>query len=510
MRGTGGVTLAAMTRAVPFALLPRRAVLAGLASGLATAALAEAPLQSPRPAARHPDLRARAASGAEGLIATAKLGGSLAFAVLDAGTGELLEARAPEEPLPPASALKAMTALYARESLGPAHRFTTRVLGSGPVAGGVLEGDLILSGGGDPTLDALALAAMVDDLRAQGLARITGRFLVDESALPALPLIDPGQPEQAGYNPGISGLNLNFNRVFFEWQRSGGSYAVTMDARAGRLRPPVGVARMTVVDRGAPLFTYDAQGGAEAWTVARAALGENGGRWLPVRRPGLYAGDVFRALAAERGLTLPAPEPGRATGGDVLARAESSPLDAILADMLEYSTNLTAEVLGLSASAARGGDARSLAGSAATMAGWSSIRHGVHGTRPVDHSGLGGESRVTALGMARFLVSAGWEGPLSGLMRAVRFADDRGNRIPNHPVAATAKTGTLNFVSALAGYARSGEGRPLAFAILGADLARRATISSQESERPLGARPWAVRSRRLQQRLIEAWSVAHG
>ncbi|PKP82293.1 MAG: D-alanyl-D-alanine carboxypeptidase/D-alanyl-D-alanine-endopeptidase [Alphaproteobacteria bacterium HGW-Alphaproteobacteria-2] len=456
-------------------------------------------------------LRSGRRPGSCRLIAAAKIGGALSFAVLDANSGEVLEARAAEEPLPPASALKAMTALYALETLGPARRFATRLLGYGPLEAGILNGDLVLQGGGDPTLDTLALARLVADLRAQGLRQITGRFLVDESALPALPVIDPGQPEQAGYNPGLSGLNLNFNRVFFEWQRRGDGYAVTMDARAGRLRPPVGAARMAVVDRGVPLFTYDAQGSAEAWTVAREALGENGGRWLPVRRPGLYAGDVFRAVAAEEGLALPVPEIGRAAdAATVLARVDSPPVEVLIAEMLEFSTNITAEVLGLASSNARGGDARSLAGSAATMAGWASARHGVRDARPVDHSGLGDGSRITALALARLLSSAGWEGPLRRLMRPIRFSDDNGHRIPNHPVEATAKTGTLHFVNALAGYARSGTGRPLVFAILGADLERRAAIDTARQERPMGARPWAVRSRRLQQRLIEAWTVAHG
>jgi D-alanyl-D-alanine carboxypeptidase/D-alanyl-D-alanine-endopeptidase (penicillin-binding protein 4) len=53
--------------------------------------------------------------------------------------------------LPPASVAKALTSLYALDTLGADHRFQTRVMATGSVIGGVLKGDLILVGGGDHT-----------------------------------------------------------------------------------------------------------------------------------------------------------------------------------------------------------------------------------------------------------------------------------------------------------------------------------------------------------------------
>ena len=80
---------------------------------------------------------------------------------------------------------------------------------------------------------------------------------------------------------------------------------------------------MTVQDRGAPVYTYDLSAdGMDDWTVARSALGDGGARWLPVRQPARYAGEVFRTLAAARGITLPPAEvqrdPGQAVIGSVL------------------------------------------------------------------------------------------------------------------------------------------------------------------------------------------------
>ena len=107
--------------------------------------------------------------------------------------------------------------------------------------------------------------------------------------MPSIPEIDTKQPDHVGYNPGVSGLNLNYNRVHFEWKRVSGGYSVAMDARTERYRPEVAVSRMRVVDRAAPVYTYDEKGGVDTWTVARAALGDGGARWLPVRHPELYA-----------------------------------------------------------------------------------------------------------------------------------------------------------------------------------------------------------------------------
>lgn len=498
------------------ARIGRRALLAGLAATAAGPALAGAPATSPRPAPR-PGPRGAApaapppAADPEALIAAARLGGEVAYALADARTGALLEARRPGLALPPASVVKAVTALYALETLGAGHRFATRLLATGPVAGGRLQGDLLLLGGGDPALSTDMLGEMAEALRGAGLREVAGRFLVHGGAQPTIPAIDPAQPEHAGYNPAVGGLNLNFNRVHFEWRRAGGRWQVGIDARSGRFRPAVSVAEVRVVEREAPLFTYAAEGGLERWTVAARALGNGGSRWLPVRRPELYAGDVFRALARAQGIALPAPElaPGGVRGTLLLER-RSEELVLLLRDMLRYSTNLTAEAVGLAASAARGGPVGSLAASAARMQDWARGRFGLAGGRFVDHSGLGDAARLAPADMVRLLVAAGPEGPLRGLLRPHPLRDARGRELPDHPLRVVAKTGTLNFCSGLAGYIATPGGRALAFAVFAADVARRDRLARAERERPPGGAEWLARARALQQQLIERWGALHG
>ncbi|ROU03434.1 D-alanyl-D-alanine carboxypeptidase/D-alanyl-D-alanine endopeptidase [Histidinibacterium lentulum] len=498
-------------------IFTRRAALALLAGSAGTAALAEAPLTSLRPRPRPGPASAeeiarlapRARPSLADIISSANLGGSVSVAVADVETGEIIEEQDAATALPPASVTKALTALYALETVGPRHRFATRLLATGPVADGRLDGDLILAGGGDPLLQTDELAALAVDLRAAGVTEITGRFLVWGGALPYEDEIDDSQLDHLGYNPAVSGLNLNFNRVHFEWARTGSDYRVTLDARSAAHSPVVSVARMRVENRSVPIYTYAADGEIDDWTVARAALGDGGARWLPVRRPALYAGDVFRTLAQAQGVTLPAAGRLEETpGGIELARHDSPEMEPIIRDMLRYSTNLTAEVVGLTATGALSGRPDDIPSSARAMNDWLARTHGVS-TAVVDHSGLGDASRVAARDMVALLSAPGVMGRLSPVLKEHDLRDAEGAPMTTYPASVRAKTGTLNFVSALAGYIRTAQDRDVAFAIFCGNLERREVAKATGEEIPDGARPYAARARNLQQVLLRRWGLVH-
>ncbi len=491
----------------------RRGFLAGSVAALALTGLpacANAPSQSLRPALRPAGGLAATVPAADALVSKAQLGGEVVYALADADTGQMLEARQPQRGLPPASVVKALTAIYALDALGPSHRFETRLIATGPVQNGILSGDLVLAGGGDPMLDTNALAEMAAKLKTAGVREVRGRFLVWGGALPYARAIDAEQPEHVGYNPAVSGLSLNFNRVHFEWKRNGQGYGITMDARSDRYRPDVRVARMSIVARELPVYTYADTQGVDQWTVAQSALGKGGARWLPVRRPDIYAGEVFRTFAGAHGIRLPAEGAARSLpGGTVLVRQQSLPLPEILRDMLRYSTNLTAEMVGLAATLAKGGQPGSLAASANAMNAWAASALGLSSPSLVDHSGLGDRSRLAAADMVAALVRARRQGMLPDLLRAYPLKDEKGRKTDAHQVKVNAKTGTLNFVSGLAGYMARDNGRPLAFAIFAADAKRRDGIPRAERERPAGAQGWNRRAKALQQDLIERWGTLY-
>ena len=476
-----------------------------MTAALSTAALpacANAPETSARPTPRSGDGLARSAPAADRLVAAAGLGGRVGFVVADARTGEVLETLNPVRPFPPASVAKAVTALYALETLGAGYRFQTRLVATGPIRSGRLDGDLVLVGGGDPALDTDGLYALAAQAKAAGLREVGGRLLVDDSALPAIERIDGAQPEHVGYNPAVGALNLNFNRVNFSWQRAGGDYTTTLDARSARFRPEVATSEMTVANRSLPVYTYARRGEVDSWTVARGQLGGFGSRWLPVRNPDLYAGDVLHTMLRSNGIVTPTARRGQGQG-TTIATEQGATLDRVAASMLKYSTNLVAEILGLTATARLAGRPRSLGASADVMSQWVAQRTGSRRPDFDDHSGLNGTTRLSASDMVRLLTSPGAMGRLRPLLKDITLEGP-----PRQSVQA--KTGTLNFVSGLAGYFDApSTGRSLAFATFAADTDRRASLSVDERERPAGGRTWSRAARGLQFDLIERWAAVH-
>ncbi|MFV0244993.1 MAG: D-alanyl-D-alanine carboxypeptidase/D-alanyl-D-alanine-endopeptidase [Qingshengfaniella sp.] len=492
-------------------MLTRRVVLSGLLSATAVPVQAQI-AASPRPMPRKgPGQALSVAQETDRIIAEAGLSGAVALRLIDARDGRILLDRDGQRPLPPASVAKSITAAYALDHLGAGHRFATRLIAHGPIRDGRLAGDLVLAGGGAPTLDSDGLAELVAGMQAAGIRQVGGRFLWWDGALPHIAEIEPGQPDHLGYNPSGSGLNLNFNRGHFSWRRAEGRVRTEMDARTGSRLPGVTVIEATVADRAQPIFIHetDSQTGTERWSVAARALGVGGSLWLPVRDGGAYAADVLRTLAGSAGVDLPAPEKARTDpAGPAVATVVSAPLHRIAQGMLRHSTNLTAEVLGLTASAVRaGGMPVDLAASADQMTAWAGDTLGMADSHFADHSGLSGDSRTTPADLCGAYARLGAAGPLRPLLRDIGLADPGGRMLP---ITVAAKTGTLNFVSCLGGYLEPENGPPMIFAIQTVDPERRAAIPPGQEDNPPGTALWTRRSRRMQFDLLRLWGSHAG
>ncbi len=81
-------------------------------------------------------------------------------------------------PLPAASLTKVATTLAALETWGPDHQFETLTTATGPIQNGVLQGDLVIQGGGDPLFDWEEAIALGHSLNQIGISRITGNLLI--------------------------------------------------------------------------------------------------------------------------------------------------------------------------------------------------------------------------------------------------------------------------------------------------------------------------------------------
>ena len=487
------------TRRIHDGRVGRRGVVAGLAAFLAAPALVRAEALRPLP---------RGGVRPEGLaeiLARSRLGDLSGFVLTELSSGRTIESHNPALERPPASVAKVATAAYAMDRLGAGYVFPTRLRATGPIEAGALRGDLVLEGGGDPLLDTDALGDMAAELAGRGVRTVAGRFLVETGALPSLSEIDAGQPEFAGYNPAISGMNLNFNRAHLEWEPGGGGPRAAFLAPGRRFSAEVPSIRADLSGAGAP--RHGIVDGGEVWSVDAASLRGRGGRWLPVRDPGAYSGAVFRSLALGQGMRLPEPETvGAAEAGEVLVARDSPPLEEVLRGMLRWSTNLTAEVVGLRAAQASEIAPEGLAASGADMTAWARDRFGLDGGAFVNHSGLTDRTRLGAGEMARILARG--EPVLGGLLRERPLLDARREPVEIGGARVFAKTGTLYFTSALAGYLDGPRGR-FAFAIMATDPDGRARVDPRSEAPPAGARGFSGRARAQEQALLRRWAALH-
>ena len=110
-------------------------------------------------------------------MSTARLGVS----VVEANNGHVLYERDAGKEFAPASNFNLLVAAAALAYLGPEFRYRTALLARGPISDGVLNGDLILVGGGDPILSRADLASAVKAVQAAGIRRVAGTVLADDS-----------------------------------------------------------------------------------------------------------------------------------------------------------------------------------------------------------------------------------------------------------------------------------------------------------------------------------------
>ncbi len=452
--------------------------------------------------------RVAADAGATAAIAAPPRGTQIGYLLVDLASGRELAALNPDVALIPASTTKLATAIVALDVLGPEYRYRTELRARGPVRDGVLKGDLILEGSGDPALDVADLLELAVHLATSGIHEVDGRFLIDDTALPRWSEIAPDQPLEAAYNPGIGALSLAFNRVRVAWRGAGNAIeAVTL--------PPLDEARFEAASPddlppgGVELESR--RGETVVWRVADRGRRRQAGE-LPVKDPGLHAGHVFRRLALALDLVLGPPERGTTPpDAALLAVHESAPLRQLVHDMLLYSNNMMAETIGLSATQ----QLDRIYG--LDPAGTPVLRHLARLMPEVDwqgaflpnNSGLDGRARLSPRQLAAIvrygwrndalpalLPAAGWSGTLTD-----RFDDGAALRV-------WAKTGAVHYGGALAGYLLPDNQGPAAFVAMVSDLGARTdydALKRPDRAANAAASAWNGRARGLLDDLVEGW-----
>lgn len=133
----------------------------------------------------------------------------------------------------PASVIKLVTTLVALDTLGPAYQWRTELLSEAVPREGVLAGDLVLRGSGDPKLTYERFWLLLRQLRDRGVREIRGDLLLDRSAFapaPASPAEFDNRPLRP-YNALPDALLVNFNALTLRLRPDEGSNTVNVTAQ---------------------------------------------------------------------------------------------------------------------------------------------------------------------------------------------------------------------------------------------------------------------------------------
>jgi D-alanyl-D-alanine carboxypeptidase/D-alanyl-D-alanine-endopeptidase (penicillin-binding protein 4) len=162
--------------------------------------------------------------------------------VQELGTAQPVFSHQPRRPMSPASTMKLVTTFAGLELLRPEYRWKTEAYADGTIAGGVLEGNLVLKGYGDPKITIEQFQDLIARLRATGLSTIRGDLIVDRSYFAPMPY-DPGafdaEPLRP-YNVGPDALLVNFKSVRFAFAPNAARNAVEV-----RTEPALPMSRCT-------------------------------------------------------------------------------------------------------------------------------------------------------------------------------------------------------------------------------------------------------------------------
>lgn len=424
------------------------------------------------------------------LLADPRLAGAeVSVLVSDAATGTVVYQHDADALMLPASTQKTVTAAAVLDLLGQDHRFTTQVLTAGSRSGGRLDGDLVLRGGGDPSLQPADLDALAARVAAGGVTEVTGGVLADASRYDDVPLgaAWAWDDQAAYYSPQISALTLTTDS-----DDDVGTVRLTLtpDTAAGgpaavRLTPeqaPVRISGQAATGAvGSPdTVQVDRRPGSNDLVLSGSLPADAGptDEWVAVDDPARLAGTVFAAALARHGVAVRGAlrEQRAPAGAAVLAAHDSAPLGELLVPFLKLSNNGIAEHLVKEIGAVK-------AGSGSWAAGLDQLRGYLHRNglevtpaRQVDGSGLSRQNLMTGqrlVALFRFARRQPWFTtwydalPVAGDPRRM-VGGTLTDRFRGTPAEGRvhAKTGSMTGVDALAGYLKRANGQTLAFSLL--------------------------------------------
>lgn len=389
------------------------------------------------------------------------------------GNAPLLRLNA-ETPRNPASVIKLLTTLAALELLGPGHHWQTAYLADGAIEDGVLRGDLIFKGGGDPFLTVERMLGDVLALRQRGLETVAGQLVIDNSRFAPAPH-DRGAFDgkaQRLYNVGPDAALANFSATRFVIEPHGNEIRVRAEPTLAGLKIVNGIkARDGKCINPNAGWSYRLKGDGENLTVSfRGAYRTRCGSHS-ISRSLLPNSDythrlfvsLWRAMGGQLGggyRVSTAPETAQ-----LLLKRPSEPLADIITGINKFSNNVMSRQLLLTIGAELHGEPGTVEGGTGAIKNWLSANSVVMPELVMENgSGLSRKSRLSASGLSA-LLKRGWDStyrpefvsslPLAAIDGTLR------KRLNHSPLRGRAriKTGLINGVRSMAGYVHARNNR---------------------------------------------------
>lgn len=386
-------------------------------------------------------------------------GALVGFCVLDESGKLIFASPLAEHALCPASALKTVTTAAAFEILGPGFQFETTVAAtSSPDAKGLLNGDLILIGGGDPTLTSEDISSLADALAKTGIKRVSGRILTDLSVFPQPPVSDHWNWGDIGnaYGAGAYGLNVDHNRLTatFEPAAKPGAPASLSDIS------PVarGTDRVNRVTTGQPgsgdgVTIYSEPDGRRITLTGTVPAGETAftvGGAIP--DPPTLAAELLETRLKSLGIRIDGKTLPPSSDRKTVAVHRSAFLPEIVDHLHRVSDNLEAQCLFYSIGKARGTDPAD-----ALTTFWQEKGVAFSGLRLIDGSGLARATMIRPLDLARINHHAR-NGPHGARFRQSLSVYLDGN--------VRSKLGAMSGVKTDVGFLTASDGRELVYCLM--------------------------------------------
>ncbi|OYU30936.1 MAG: D-alanyl-D-alanine carboxypeptidase/D-alanyl-D-alanine-endopeptidase [Comamonadaceae bacterium PBBC2] len=374
----------------------------------------------------------------------------------------------------PASVMKLITTYAGLSLLGPDFTWRNRVYADGPIKDGVLQGNLIVRGSGDPKLVIERLQDLMAQLNALGLRDVRGDIVLDRSVFEITPRTEAFDDEPLRpYNVSPDGLLLNFKALI---------YTFTPDASTGqvavRVEPPL-------ADFDAPRSVPMGNGPCQDWrSQLRADFSQAqqvrfagsypascGERPWPVAYPSpeVYGSKLIQAVWLANGNRLG----GQVRYGNLSAKARlvleapSLPLGEVIADINKFSNNVMAQQLFLTMSSDMGAPGRFEASRLRVLQWWRQQFPAQDEPVLDNGSGLSRTERSSAQALTALLQAASNSPYALAFQNSLSVAGVDGtsarlrDRNPNSPVIGQAwlKTGSLRDVASVAGYVQGQSGQ---------------------------------------------------